>query len=122
VATILVIDDEDLVRLTVRQALEQAGHTVIEAKDGRVGIAQHKKHNADLVLTDILMPEQEGIETITLLRREQATLPIIAMSGGGRSSNRNFLDVASKLGASRVINKPFDVDELVAAVDAALAG
>lgn len=121
-ARILVIDDEDLVRLTVRQTLELAGHTVVEASNGRDGIDMFKAHKPDLVVTDLIMPEMEGIETIAQLRRAQADLRIIAMSGGGRTGNMNFLDMAERLGASRILGKPFDVDEFAAIVDEVLAG
>ena len=121
-AKILVIDDEKLVRLTVRQALELAGHTVVEAEDGRDGVDVFIHHGPDLVITDLIMPEQEGIATIGELRRARADLPIIAMSGGGRNGNKDFLQAAAGLGANRVVKKPFDVDALMATVDEMLAG
>jgi CheY-like chemotaxis protein len=121
-AKILIIDDEELVRLTVRQTLELAGHTVMEASNGVDGMDMYTRHQPDVVITDIIMPEKEGIETIKELRRARADLPIIAVSGGGRTGNMNFLEMAARLGATRAIHKPFDVDELPALVDEVLGG
>jgi CheY-like chemotaxis protein len=117
-----VIDDEEPVRLTVRQTLELAGHTVVEADNGLAGMDMFNEHNPDLVVTDIIMPEQEGIATIAQLRQARPDLPIIAMSGGGRTGNVNFLQMASELGAEYVLDKPFHIDDLTAMVKKALAG
>lgn len=111
-ARILIIDDESQVRDVLRQALERAGHDVVEAKDGREGLRAFRVTPADLILTDILMPEKEGLETIIELRREIPGIKIIAMSGG-RGGKLNFLDVAKQLGAQRVLQKPFGVHEVL---------
>ena len=116
-ARILVIDDEELIRMTVVQTLEGAGHTVVEAVDGDDGVKKFREAPADLVITDILMPNKEGIETITELRGIQPDLLIIAMSGGGRQKNTSFLDIAEKMGAAAVLKKPFRIDELQQTVD-----
>ena len=115
-ARILLIDDDETVRYALKQVLERAGHQVGEASDGQVGIEKFETHRPDLVITDIIMPNQEGIETIIKLRRLAPEVVIIAMSGGGRTGNRDFLSMAEKLGAARVMVKPFRPKELVEAV------
>ena len=110
---VLVVDDEELVRLTLRQMLESEGHDVLEARNGREAVAIQNKTPADIVLTDIIMPEQEGIETIIQLRRQAPNLRIIAISGGGRMKNLDFLRVAANVGADATLTKPFTTDELV---------
>jgi CheY-like chemotaxis protein len=117
----MVVDDEDSLRRLLRRALETAGHEVVEAADGRQALRLHRSHPAELVVTDILMPEQDGIEVIMALRREAPALKIIAMSGGGRFHQSEPLDLAGPLGAVVVLRKPFGPDALVAAVDRALA-
>ena len=107
-AKILVIDDDELVRSTVTAALELAEHKVVQASDGQV--------------TDIIMPEKEGIETIIEIREHDPTIKIIAISGGGRTSNQIFLDVAKKFGAVDVLPKPFTPKQLVIMVQTVLAG
>jgi len=120
VARILIIDDEELVRSMLSQVLEFDGHTVMEAPDGEKGLAAYREFPADIVITDILMPRKEGIETIRELRRIDPNVKIIAMSGGGRIRNANFLDIAQKLGASAVLKKPFEMQALRDAVNACL--
>jgi CheY-like chemotaxis protein len=116
VAHILLIDDDATVRYALKQILERAGHNVDEASDGHAGVERYTERGADLVVTDIIMPNQEGIETIIQLRRLAPSLLIIAMSGGGRTGNRDFLAMAEKLGASKVMAKPFRPKELVEAI------
>ena len=117
---ILVIDDDDLVRETVRSILERAGFRVVEAADGRQDTRLYRSDPVDLVVTDILMPVMEGIETIRELRKISADAKIIAVSGGGRSGVTDFLGMAKKLGADRVIAKPFRPADLIDAVRAVL--
>ena len=119
-ALILVIDDEQMLRRTLRALLERAGHTVVEAEDGDQGLAQFDVQMPDLVLTDIIMPNREGVETIGELRRRAPKTPIIAMSGGGSRGGDLFLTLAEQLGASATLTKPIRQAELIAAVDAAL--
>lgn len=115
-ARILVIDDEDLVRFTIRHALESVGHEVIEAVDGAEGINRIKTASIDLVVTDVLMPNKEGIETIRELRTLDNPPPIIAISGGGRTGNVDFLELARKFGADAVLAKPFSARDLTGTV------
>jgi DNA-binding response OmpR family regulator len=113
---ILVIDDDDQMRTLLRQVMEWAGYEVMEAGDGREGMHKHRKQPADLVITDLIMPEQEGLETITSLKREYPGIKIIAISGGGRIGPEAYLPAAQELGADKVFSKPFDVRELAEAV------
>jgi DNA-binding response OmpR family regulator len=113
---VLVIDDDDQMRTLLRQVMEWAGYEVVEAGDGREGMQKQRKQPADLVITDLIMPEQEGLETITCLKREFPGTRIIAISGGGRIGPEAYLPAAQELGADRVFSKPFDVRELAETV------
>ena len=115
-ALILVVDDEPLMRRTVRAVLERAGHEVEEAQDGNEALRKFSDLQPDLVLTDIVMPDREGVETIGQLRRLNETVPIIAMSGGGSVGGSLFLELAEQLGATRTLSKPIRNAELVALV------
>ena len=121
-AKILVIDDDELVRTTIKAALELADYEVVEAVDGQEGVNTFQTGGFDLVITDIIMPEKEGIETIIELRQHDPAVKIIAISGGGRTSNQIFLDVAKKFGAVDVLAKPFTPKQLVAMIQKVLAG
>jgi CheY-like chemotaxis protein len=121
VARILVIDDEDELRSMLRQMLEHAGHEVAEAVNGAAGIEIYERDAPDLIITDIIMPEKEGVETIIALRRADPALPIIAISGGGRLDATDFLTMAKKLGARHTLTKPFRRDQLLEAVGECLA-
>ncbi|MDR2550331.1 MAG: response regulator [Desulfobulbus sp.] len=113
---ILVIDDDEQMRTLLRQVMEWAGYEVIEAANGREGMQKYRKQPADLVITDLIMPEQEGLETISSLKKECPALKIIAISGGGRIGPEAYLPAAQELGADRVFSKPFDVRELAETV------
>ena len=113
---ILVIDDDDQMRVLLRQVMEWAGYEVMEAEDGREGMQLQRSDPADLVITDLIMPEQEGLETIGQLRREFPGTKVIAISGGGRIGPEAYLPAAQELGADKVFSKPFDVRELAGAV------
>ena len=120
-ARILIIDDEDELRSMLRQMLEQTGHEVTEAVNGAEGIQLYEQDRPDLIITDIIMPEKEGVETIIALRRADPDLPIIAISGGGRLEATDFLTMTKKLGARRTLSKPFRRDQLLEAVGECLA-
>ena len=115
-AKILVIDDDRMVRDTLKIILSAAGHEVRLAEDGNKGMQAFGKFAPDLVITDILMPEKEGMETIRELREQRPDVPIIAISGGGRVGNMSFLKVAERFGANRTITKPFEPEHIVATV------
>jgi DNA-binding response OmpR family regulator len=116
VARILIIDDEDQPRRMLYQALTRAGYEVVEARDGNEGLARFREAPTDLIITDILMPEKEGLETIIDLRREFPNVKIVAMSGGGRTGSLNFLDIARRLGAQCTLPKPFGLQDMLKAV------
>ena len=120
-ATILVIDDDTQMRRMMNRVLSQAGHTVHEAANGRLGIDSFRTHHPSVVVTDILMPEQEGIETIRQMREIAPKLPILAISGGGRGVPLDYLRMAQRLGATEVLAKPFEAEELVEVVARCLA-
>ena len=119
-AKILVIDDNDLVRASTLTILESEGYVVDEAGDGDIGITRARSSTPDLIITDIVMPNKEGIEMIRDLRSRGYDGPIIAMSGGGRLDATEVLDLAGKLGADACIAKPFKKAELLAKVKACL--
>lgn len=119
-ARILLIDDEEMTRSMLRQALEMKGHEVHEASNGDEALRVHRQTPCPLVITDILMPEKEGLETIVELRRDHPELKIIAMSGGGSAGNLNFLEAAGKLGAQATLQKPFELATLFKTVDSLL--
>ncbi|MFQ5774253.1 MAG: response regulator [Kiloniellaceae bacterium] len=119
-ACILVVDDEEPVRTTLRQMLEKAGHQIFEAANGEEAIRVFEDLKIDLVITDIIMPEKEGIETIVGLRQTAPDLKIIAISGGGRTGNMDFLQLAKKFGANGVLAKPFAVQAVLDAVNSVL--
>ncbi len=120
-ARILLIEDDDALRGVIAQSLAHAGHEVLQAADGRQGVDLFHASEFDLVLTDLVMPGKEGVETIIELRRENPTQRIIAMSGGMLRS-KLYLDLAGRLGAQRTLAKPFMPQELLGAVDEVLAG
>jgi CheY-like chemotaxis protein len=113
---VLVIDDDELVRMAVTRMLQKQGYEVLEAKNGVVGIEMFKSHQPDIILTDMLMPDKEGLETISEILQLRPNTKIIAMSGGGQSQNMSFLQLARKIGASRTISKPVKPDELFSAI------
>jgi DNA-binding response OmpR family regulator len=119
---ILVIEDDEQLVLLLKAFLTQAGYQVAAASNGQQGINQFKAAPADLVLTDLFMPEKEGLETIMELRHMQPNLKIIAMSGGSRLTAKSMLPTAQKLGATRTIAKPFNRQEILEAVSATLSG
>lgn len=109
---ILLIDDDDALRKMLRLTLLQLGHSVIEARNGREGLEAHAHHPIDVVLTDIIMPEKEGLETIMELRRGQTPARIVAMCGGGRIDAQDCLALARRLGAQSVLEKPFTIEQM----------
>ena len=116
-ARILLIDDDDAVRDMLHQMLVQLGHIVIEGRNGKEGLELLPNANADLLITDIVMPEMEGLELLMELRKKQPPMKIIAISGGGRGNAAEYLRAAKFLGASHVLAKPFTNEALLSAIN-----
>ena len=118
---ILIIDDDPAARRMMVRILGDARHQVIEAADGVEGIRQYWAERPDLVITDIIMPEKEGIQTIADIRSSGSTVGIVAISGGGSGAGNLYLSMAEELGADAVLAKPFRPSELMAVVDELLS-
>ncbi|HEV8015080.1 MAG TPA: response regulator [Stellaceae bacterium] len=117
---ILVIEDNAIVRNTVSRILQSAGYQVVTANDGVQGFETFRKEQPDLVISDIIMPEQEGIGTIRQILAEKPSAKIIAISGGGRIGNTDFLQIARKMGAVDALAKPFDPEDLLGRINTCL--
>jgi len=114
---ILVIDDDDMVRTFVRRALEGEGYVVSMAANGYEAMVQFRQFQPDGVITDLLMPERDGIETILEIRRLAPETPIIAITGGMTAMGSVYLKTAERLGADAVLSKPFTVIQLLTTVE-----
>jgi DNA-binding NtrC family response regulator len=117
VARILLIDDEACIRRPLQLLLERAGHEVFSAANGVEAVRLWRESSGDLVITDIHMPEKDGLETILELRQLSPRTPILAMSGGHRNGRVDVLGDATQLGAFRTIAKPFALREMLQAVE-----
>lgn len=118
---VLVIDDESQIRGLLRKVLEREGYSVTEASDGVEGCREYLRAKPDLVITDLTMPEKNGLETIRELVADNPQVRIIAISGGGQRFPEYFLDKAAKEGARLLLTKPFSNQQLLTAVSQALA-
>jgi YesN/AraC family two-component response regulator len=115
-ANILIIDDEPQIRSMLKLMLERDGYEVAEAPDGIEAIRLYRQNPADLIITDLIMPNQDGIGMIIALKKEFPDVKIIAMSGGGLNKPEGYLKGAKKLGAACTLTKPIDRDEMLRAV------
>jgi len=115
-AKILIIDDDPDVLTMLREMLEREGYEVVAANDGEKGVKCYRDNPTDIIITDIIMPEKEGIETILELRKEFPDIRIIAISGGGRIDATDHLKVAKHIGAQYTFSKPFERKALLKAV------
>lgn len=113
---VLVIDDEAVVRDIVQRWLEREGFVVRVAENGKIGLRLQRETPADVVVCDLIMPEQEGMETISQLRKEFPDVGVIAISGGGQIAPDAYLNVAGQLGAWKVFTKPLPMDKVVDAI------
>lgn len=118
--SILLIDDDDLSRSAVQKMLERAGYVVHSTSDAQAAIDRYQSNPTDLVITDLIMPEIDGLEVIQRLRRFSPSVRVLAISGGGRVEADEYLSVARKFGAVEVLPKPFTGQELKRAVETAL--
>jgi CheY-like chemotaxis protein len=119
--SVLIIEDDDFVQKMLKQTFQRAGYEVATAENGAAGIKLYDSKLSmlepfDVVITDLIMPEMEGIETISKLRKRDPNIKVIAISGGGRNKPEDYLHLAKKLGASRTFTKPVDRDALLQAV------
>jgi CheY-like chemotaxis protein len=119
-ARVLVVDDEAAIRDALRRTLESAGHVVTEAEDGRAALESFRRFPCDLMVTDLLMPEVEGVQTIVEAMKLRPDAKIVAISGGGRNGPDDYLHLAKKLGAVCTLAKPFSQQELLDVVESAL--
>ncbi|MEA2723844.1 MAG: two-component system, response regulator PdtaR [Gemmatimonadales bacterium] len=116
--SILIVEDDPDIRRTLEIALSQAGYKVIEAKDGREAMRLWHEHHADLVISDIHMPDKNGLEVLIEVRALRPSTPVIVMTDGGRSEQMLLSENNAKLlGAVRVVAKPFRMEEMLATVD-----
>ena len=120
-ANILIIEDDSPVRKIIRMMLEAEGHEVIEATDGDMGVQIYRNQQTDVVITDIVMPNKEGLETIKELIKDFPDVKIIAISGGGKVSGRHYLELAKQLGAKYTFEKPFNWRQLIGTVNEILS-
>lgn len=118
--SILVVDDEPGIRELLALMLEGAGHTVVAAEDGMQAPKLLEAHKIDVVITDLLMPERDGLEFITEVRKQHPEVKIIAMSGGGRIARDSYLRIAKNFGAHLLLEKPFNQSSVLAAVESVL--
>jgi CheY-like chemotaxis protein len=119
-AAILIIDDERLVRGAMRLALERAGHQILEAENGCQGETLFAENKADLIIVDLIMPDQDGLRTIENIRSGDSDVPLIAMTGGGPSGPDSLLKQARAAGADRTLVKPVERADLLKTVHEAL--
>jgi CheY-like chemotaxis protein len=115
-ARILIIDDDSQILDMLRQTLERDGHEVVDASDGKEGLILYRKNPTDLIITDLIMPEKEGIETIMELRQDFPDVKIIAISGGGRLEPGQYLSMAKSFGVQYTFAKPVEREDLLEAV------
>jgi YesN/AraC family two-component response regulator len=113
---ILIIDDDALLRRGLSNVVRRLGCGVLEAVNGIEGMRHFQQHKPDVIITDILMPEKEGLETIREMRKENPAVRIIAISAGSPVYKMQFLELAEKFGASYTFNKPINPDELLGAI------
>ncbi len=121
-SSILVVDDDTQVLDVMSEMLRLEGHNVSIAENGQQAVNQMRDAQFDLVITDLIMPEKEGLETIADIRKNSSELPIIAISGGGRVGPMDYLETARFIGADATLAKPFGRQELITTVSDLLAG
>ena len=119
-ATILIVDDNSDIRTFLRRILSTTGHRIVDARNGKEAVALLQHDPADLVISDIFMPEADGLELMKDLRNLRPGLKVIAISGGGDYGDMDILRAAKMVGAFRVFTKPFHAGDMIAAVKEAL--
>lgn len=120
-ALVLIVDDDPTVLRMLTQVMQRDGHTVMQAEDGEVAMRLFRLQPADIIITDLLMPNKEGLELIAEAREIAPAVGIIAYSGGGKIQPENYLEFATGMGADRVFTKPVPITDLSVAVKELLA-
>jgi DNA-binding response OmpR family regulator len=116
VKNIIIVDDEEQIRTMLRLMLEREGYSIREAANGDIALKLYSEEPADLIITDIIMPDKEGLGTILEFKNNYPDVSIFAMSGGGRNSPDQYLHMAKSFGVKRVFRKPFSREELLKAI------
>jgi len=119
-ARILIIDDDETIQNVFQRFLTGKGYDVALASDGRKGLRVLEEQQIDLVITDIMMPETDGLEVVMAIQGKAQQIPVIAMSGGMHAMPMDFLPMAKKFGACKVLYKPIEMEDLLAAVEEAM--
>ena len=116
-STVLVVDDDKTLRVLLRRILEGEGYRVVEAADGNQALGVFRQEQPDLVISDIIMPDRDGIETMIVMKAEKPGTKVLAISGGGRIHATDLLALAPRAGADDTLDKPFRPAELLKRVD-----
>ncbi len=116
VAKILLVDDDSSLRRALRRALEHEGYVVVEAGNGKQALEKLQEDQMALIITDVIMPDSEGLELIFALHKTHPQLPVIAMSGGGHWAPEFHLTLARRVGAGHVFAKPFAIEDFLGKV------
>lgn len=114
--SILVVEDDDAYRRSLGQILAKSGFAIVPAANGREALSAYDPLNIDAVVLDLIMPDVEGIETLTKLKRTAPGVKVLAISGGGQIGAKDYLDLASKLGAQEILEKPFTAEAFIGAL------
>lgn len=114
---VLIVDDDDMMRSFIKELLQMHGYEITEATNGKTGLKQFRENTPDLVITDIIMPEMEGISFIRELRTHNKDVPIIAMTGNVHGRMEEFLDISSQLGADEILRKPIKSQDFLDAIN-----
>jgi len=114
---ILIVEDENDIREMLKVSLTRRKFTVLEAENGKDAITHFKPAVTDLVITDLIMPEEDGLKVIMRLREMKPSLKIIAISGGGKAGPASYLNLAKALGADAVYSKPFSVNDMIRKIE-----
>jgi CheY-like chemotaxis protein len=114
---VLIVEDDKELREMLKIALLRRGFTVLEAENGKDAITHFKPSLTDLVVTDLIMPEEDGLKVVIKLRELKPTIKIIAISGGGKVGPGSYLNLAKALGADAIYSKPFSINDLTAKIE-----
>lgn len=114
---ILIVEDDKELREMLKMSLLRRGFTVLEAENGKAAITHFKPLITDLVITDLIMPEEDGLKVVITLREVKPSIKIIAISGGGKVGPGSYLNLAKALGADAIYSKPFSINELIGKIE-----